>query len=58
MNKHENIKENLANGLRDPEMNVEKIMKLLKRQQCSKSKIAEFLRIELGIEANFQIAGI
>ena len=57
VNEHEEGKEKLAYVLRDPNIDVEKAMIILKKQQKANRKVIKFLRIELGAEAVFQIAG-
>ena len=57
VNEHEEGKQKLAYVLRDPNIDVEKAMIILKKQQKANRKVIKFLRIELGAEAVFQIAG-
>ena len=54
---HEDLNEKLATEVRDPNADEREVIKILKKQQKAKSKIVKFLRIELGIETVFQIAG-
>ena len=57
IDKHEDLQEKLAKELRDPNADEQKVMVILKKQQKAKKKIIKFLKIELGIETVFQIAG-
>ena len=57
INEHEDLNEKLATEVRDPNADEREVMMILKKQQKAKRKIVKFLRIELGIETVFQIAG-
>ena len=54
---HEDLRENLAKELQDLCMQEGKFMIILKKQQKAQRNIIKFLRIELGVETIFQIAG-
>ena len=51
------MKEELVKNLHDMDKSEEEIMLTLNKQQQAKRKIVKFLRMELGLEAIFQIAG-
>ena len=57
INEYEAIKEKLRRYLHSPINDENKIMNLLSRQHDAKRKYVKFLKIELGLEAFFQITG-
>ena len=57
VDEHDRWKEKIAYDIRDTNMDVEKVMITVKKQQKAKRKVIKFLQIELVAEAVFQIAG-
>ena len=57
VDEHDQWKEKIAYDIRDPNMDVEKVMITVKKQQKAKRRVIKFLQIELVAEAVFQIAG-
>ena len=58
INKHEDLQEQLTTDIREPGVDENHIMKLLKKKHKAKRKVIKFLRIELGFETFLQISGI
>ena len=57
VDEHDQWKEKIACDIRAPNMDVEKVMITMNKQQKAKRKVIKFLQIELVTETVFQIAG-